>query len=384
MNRHIKTTFTVVLTACAVLVTTGRGAVGTEATAQGQDHRPWATAPWLAVDPEPKTVAEGLITYARSVGVDSRSNIYAIHQSDGQARLAVLSPDLDVIESVPPSALGLSTLSVLHVAGDDSIVITDVQASSVVLVQFDGRIGTPATVPLLASGNPVWARITGGPGGPDHNYLVRFSDSFDSSDDPDVARFDVVRRMDGNGRVLQDSVLVVPADEWLVMKSGNGISVAPHPFGKRPLLTVIEGNRLVYAHTGDFSVRVLNDTGTELSTFAFSVEPTSVTEEDIAASRARQSEKDMLRETAPHTWPVLTGLAGNSRDNVIWVGIRGSDAQNNEWAAFTSEGGHLGSVLLPASFFLHAVTGNKLIGTMDRKVTVYTTTSSLTRGNPNS
>ncbi len=71
---------------------------------------------------------------------------------------------------------------------------------------------------------------------------------------------------------------------------------------------------------------------------------------------------EALERGAPHYWSPLVGMAVQSDRDELWVGIRSSDQTAWEWARFSEDGAHLGSVALPAGIQLLRAHGRRLIG----------------------
>ena len=68
----------------------------------------------------------------------------------------------------------------------------------------------------------------------------------------------------------------------------------------------------------------------------------------------------MLGEGGPYTWPLVTGMIVDDRQQ-IWFGLR-SVSGEIEWAGFDRNGVYVGSFLVPENFVARVVRGNRVIG----------------------
>ncbi len=104
------------------------------------------------------------------------------------------------------------------------------------------------------------------------------------------------------------------------------------------------------------SVTTVGLDGEQVASFSYPVDPFPVSTSELQAEIENSPDfADLLREGAPYAHPVLAGLVPDDEGR-IWTGIRAGAADPMwEWAAFSQDGVHGGSVQLPAGMLLHAV-----------------------------
>ena len=160
-----------------------------------------------------------------------------------------------------------------------------------------------------------------------------------------------------------DSILVVPSIDALVVRESGGIAVGEHPFGREGIVRVLPSGGFAYVNTGALSVTVVDVDENQTTSFSYPTVSTPVSSEHVESfTREQPFFAKALQERAPYTWPPVVGLAVDDRDR-IWVGLRGQPGDENwEWAAFTRDGRHVGSVRLPSGFRVQVATSDKLLG----------------------
>lgn len=304
--------------------------------------RPWASGPWLDLDAErTMSTRKGFLTRLGGVSVGPSGRVYAVeHERD---EILVFDASLGLVRALPASILGRVVSA--REAAADSVVVFDPDARTAVLWPGDqSGPGRRSYIPGFGSYAPydIWKLGVSG------DFLVAYGRRSFSQDNLDDERSDVVG-LARRGAAVVDSMLSFPSREMLVAQSeGGGFSVESHPFGRRPHVRVMGGDRVVYALSDAFKVTVVNlEDGAE-SGFSHEVEPFQVEEDEVerAASRRREPGAALLRKGAPYDRPILAGLAVDDHRRLIWAGIR-THADFVEWAAFDLSGGHRASLLLP-------------------------------------
>ncbi len=181
----------------------------------------------------------------------------------------------------------------------------------------------------------------------------------------DEERYDVFSILDESAQAMEfDSILVVPSSDALVARASGLVSVGNHPYGRDNLIQVLPSGGFAYVNTGALSVTVFDADGNRTTSFSYPTVPIPVSSEHLssAAQEMTPNFAKVLLEGAPYTWPPVVGLVVDDRDR-IWVGLREQPGEEDrEWAAFTREGRHVGSVRLPSGFGVRAATSHKLLG----------------------
>lgn len=337
------------------------------------DPRPWAEGPWLGVREEVAIAEPELLTWFRTVSVDALGRV--LLPEEGRQEVVVLDTDLTYVRTLTNRS-GFDRVASAHGSPDGEVVVLDADRRQAVV--FAGRDLTPIrsmNVQQFAGEVPFVAwPIKADP----LELLVGYERVFTPSSAAGAERYDVVRGLDGNGDLVRDSAAAVPSPQRLVVEVPGGISVGPHPFGGARHIGLMAGQEIVHASDRRFEIRITDIAGAEISSISHETREIPVTDDELEAAMSTESElrASVLAEGSPHAWAPLVGLAVQNDENRLWVGIRTSDRSVCEWAVFSREGRHLGSVALPAGFELKGVHGRRLIGIwriglMDPEVRAY-------------
>ena len=132
----------------------------------------------------------------------------------------------------------------------------------------------------------------------------------------------------------------------------------------------ISSRWLAYANSDSFSVLLADVHGNIETLIATTLQPVPVSVKDfeeIADAMEARSPRlhRVLRDGGPYNWPALTGLVADDTER-LWIGLRSDTSLESwEWAVFSFDGTHLGSVRLPAGEHVRAVRGAGLLTTTE-------------------
>lgn len=293
--------------------------------------------------------SEANFSMIRSIAVDSRGRMYV---NDVLAPyITVLAPDGSVLRKIGNSGSGpgeFQRVGSVQVIRGDSILVFDPKLNRVTV--FPPNSAEPAYTINLATASSLGApeRVVRVPGS--SRMLAAYTRAFTPHGDPskDDQRTKVLRLLAADGSPLRDSVLVVPARQMLVNRSGGGVTVAPNPFGSTSLFRVGPEGRIFYSWTDTLGIAIYSLQGELLGGFSAEYRPPRVTDEDIrSAEKLFGSElPPHLREQLPARWPAVKNFMVDDRGRV-WVGLSTSATEPAEWAVFTDAGDYLCSVMLP-------------------------------------
>lgn len=317
--------------------------------------RPWASGPWLELDAErTMSTRRGFLTSLGVVTAGPNGRVYVVeHERD---EILVFDSDLGLAHALPASTFG-RVVSVREAVAD-SVVVFDFNARTAILWSGNyGDRGRRLDIPGFGSYAPydVW-RL-----GVTADFLVAYRRRSFSQDNLDDERSDVVG-LARHGAPGVDSMLSFPSPEMLIARSeGGGFSVESHPFGRRPYLRLMGGNRIVHALSDEFKITVVNVEDGAESWFSHEIEAMQVQDDEmeLAASTRSEAGAAVLREGAPYDRPILVGVAVDDDRRLIWAGIR-THADFVEWAAFDLSGRHRASLLLPDGIEVVGAWMNKL------------------------
>ena len=336
--------------------------------------RPWAAS----------QAAEGVLvatsgddielSWVTDLDVDSEGRIYV---GDGTADgIVVLEPDLTYSRHIGRRGDGpgeFRSISSVQVFGADSVLVWDFQLRR-------GTVFDPASevVRILtlrdSPASPYWAAAMPD----DYGYLVLFTPTYYASgSDSQHPRQNVLRRIVKSPSIADsDSLFAFPAGDALVWRAqdgrgGGAVEVGSHPFGISPFVAVVGQFNVAYATSRALQVTIIDLEGGEGSGFSYETTPVEVTRRQLNAAKERMSRrlKKVLEEGAPYVWPAVLGMVVDDRDR-IWLGVRTGDRANVEWAAFTRDGSHVASILLPSAFALYAARDDQLVGVAEDELDV--------------
>ena len=351
-----------VLATAAVLAAACAGDTGPAGQAAlAPDNRPWAADPPGEAVLEATSGDDVFLSYVWELATDSRGRVFVI---DGQESAVIaLNADLTYARMIGREGEGPGEFqrpARVQVLAADSVLVWDSNLQRVTVFPPDGDEPAYAYSPGDHTRLGQVRRLTGSPG-----YLSVSSTAYmaDGSDQGET-RAQVLRHVrEEGGELLVDDVVDYPADDALVLRGEGYVSMAGHPFARRSFVGVLTGDRIAHVSSDALAVRVFDLDGQVLSAFSYETTTIAVTraELDAATDRLRGEFGRLLREGAPYVWPTLTGLVVDDEDR-IWVGIRGNDRSQVEWAAFRPDGSHAVSVLLPSEFEVYAVRGGRILG----------------------
>ena len=336
----------------AAAVAVGTAFLGSPANLCGQQT--WSAGLEAVSDPS--------LYLARVTGlaIDSRLRVYVVDPA--WERIRILGDDLTLQREVGHRGQGPGEFewpATIQILEGDSLYVFDGRLARVTVFEpQDLTVAYTATLPHLHGTRGSW-RI------PEQGGYIGVRSPPISPGRDDRGRFDVVFSLDQEGEIESDSIYAFPSAEPLIMRSGRRAVVGDHPYGSEPLLGFLGDDRLVYANSRSPSLMVIDLAGTMHHSFGVPATEVPVSAADLNARIEREEVEPLARaleQGAPYMWPALTGLVVDDEQR-IWVGTRSESMRDErEWIAFTQEGGQVGSVLLPSTFELYAVRGDRLFG----------------------
>lgn len=314
------------------------------------------------------------LSWVTDVDLDSEGRIYV---GDGMADgIVVLDSDLTYSHNIGRRGDGpgeFRSISSVQVVAADSVLVWDSRLRRATV--FDPAGHDVRTMILRDSeAMPYWAEAIPR----DSGYLVLFTPTYYASgaDLQQPRRTNVLRRIvDSPNLADSDSLFAFPAGEALVWRGqdgrgGGAVEVGNHPFGSVPFVAVAGESHVAYATSLALQVTIIDLGSGVQSGFSYETTPVEVTRRQLNAAKDGMSRrlKKVLEEGAPYTWPPVVGMAVDDQDQ-IWLGLRMGDG-TNEWAAFTRDGSHVTSVLLPSAFELYVARGGQLVGVSEDELDV--------------
>jgi hypothetical protein len=176
----------------------------------------------------------------------------------------------------------------------------------------------------------------------------------------DHNRTQAVRLLEWDGRTRQDSVLVVPVLQPLIVRNGRAVSVTSDPFA-RPALVRLGPNGKIYYGWGDsIAIAIHSLDGQQVGGFSLPFAGPGITNRDIAAATEDMDKVfgRALRKSLPERWPAFRNFVVDDEGR-IWLGLLAPDRQPTRWTAFNETGTPICSAALPANVDLRLIRGRK-------------------------
>ena len=358
----------------AVLISVACSDHGTDSSSSESYDRPWATSHPVEGTLQATSGDDVELSWVTDLDVDSEGRIYV---GDGMAdAIVVLDPDLAYRRNIGRSGDGpgeFRYIASVQVLAGDSVLVCDSELRRITVFDPTGddvRILTLRDSPAT----PYWAK-----GMPrDSGHLVLFSPTYYASgSDSRKPRNNVLRRIvDSPNLADSDSLFAFPAEEALVWRAQDGrgsgaVQVGDHPFGSVPFVAVAGESHVAYATSLALQVTIIDLEAGVRSSFSYETTPIEVTRRQLNAAKEGVSRRlrTALDEGAPYTWPPVVGLVVDDRDQ-IWMGVRTGGGRSVEWAAFTRDGSHVASILLPSAFTLYVARDDRMVGVAEDELDI--------------
>lgn len=301
------------------------------------------------------------LTSVFDLAVDSRGSIYV--PDPFQHRVLVLTETGSVLRAVGRRGEGPGEYRMIRnvqVLPGDSLLVYDPELARVTV--YAAGAGEPAyTVALagkLTRGAPFTLRRTGA----NNAFLALFRPGFAFQAGAQPARRRervVVLDLDGTER---RELLEYPAAARLVA----GTSIMQHPFGREGFARLDSRDNVHFVWSDTLSVSTYALDGSRAGGFRHEYTPPAVTRADVAEAlagldtRARTRFEPVLADSTPDRWPAARELLVDDRDR-LWLSLGGPRRQPTEWAAFSTDGAYLGSMLVPPGTDVRLIRGDGIV-----------------------
>lgn len=360
--------------ALLALLAACRGADGTGG--EGNAGRPLPPAEERAraaftLAPEAASDSSAQLGWVSALDVDGRGRVYVGDMTT--ATITVLRPDGGVERVVGRRGKGpgeFGMIANVQVLPGDSLLVFDREQARLTVFAPDLREVAYTTGLATPSGAAAVHQVERAPGGA--GLIATYRRPFSGRDDPrdDATRKDVVRLLQNDARLLRDSVVVIPSQEFLVNRVGGGVMVALNPFGRRGEVHTGPGGRLYHASTDRLAFRVTPLSGGAETEFAWAFQPGPVTGDDVekAVRMMGSNLRSVITEAAPGGWPAMDHFIVDDRGRV-WAALN-TPGERREWAVFEADGRYAGSAFGPRGLTLHRVRGGRAYGVESDEVDV--------------
>jgi hypothetical protein len=258
-----------------------------------------------------------------ALAVDAQGRIYV---GDEPASLIVLNPDGRVLQRIGRKGSGpgeFNYLSNVQVLPGDSILVFDPNLERVTVYGPDrarpARMVHTRLQRMMQF--PYFVARVG-----DRGLLTASTSPFIAGEDPanDAGHDQVLRLLDMAGAIQRDSLLVLPPDEDLVVRTAGSVSVGRNPFGARTVFRVDARQRIFSGYTDSSRIEIHTLDGRRVGGFHFQRPPVPVTADDVRrATEAVPAMAALLRLRAGRRgWTGVDRLRGAARRGAAVGGVR--------------------------------------------------------------
>lgn len=289
-----------------------------------------------------------------SVAFDSDGRIYV---SDAlESHITVLEPDGAVAQRIGQRGRGpgeFQRTTQVQILPGDSLFAFDPELSRVTV--FPPNRTDPAYTVNLAErasfGRPDWiAKIHS-----TNRMLAAYSGGL--SPEHDDHGLNIVRLLEADGSLVQDSVLLFPGPQMLTAEMAGRMMSVPNPFGAAGLVRMGPDGQIIYSWTDSLGIEVYGLDGNPVGAFVMDHPGVPVTEQDIAATFAHfpGGPPPGIRQHVPDRWPAIKDVVVDDAGR-MWVGLITPPTEEQEWILLETDGEYVCSLLLPPSRMRTTVT----------------------------
>jgi hypothetical protein len=303
-------------------------------------------------------------TNVTSVDVDSRGEVYV---SDfPSSTITVLSGDGSVVRRIGRRGDGPAEfryISTVQILPGDSLLVYD-QGLNRVTVFSPHEDQVAYTINLSEKSRkapPYWMRKL-----PEQQALLAaYREPFSASGNPgsDVNRKEVLALLQVDGSVSRDSLVVFPAQEFLVARRGGMVSVGQSPFGRRSVFGVGARGRIYIGWTDTLGLDVYSPEGRRIDGFRESTASPEVTSSDVREVEAKLGPefRRVLDSSVPETWPAVRSFLVDDRDR-LWVTLTGERKKGETGMVFSRSGARLATLHIPEELDIRVVRNGLVYG----------------------
>lgn len=301
------------------------------------------------------------LTRVEGLDVDSRGRIYVADPLQGG--VTVLSPDGRPLRTIGRPGWGPGEFKYVRnvqVMPGDSLLVYDAELYRIsVFAPDSGKIAYGRNLASTSTGTPPnWVEKLPGQRALFATHRQPYVAGASAADDHN--RTQTVRLLEWDGRTRQDSVLVVPVLQPLIVRNGRAVGVASDPFA-RPALVRLGPNGKIYYGWGDsIAIAIHSLNGQPAGGFSLPFVGPGVTDRDVDAATEDMDKVfgRALRKSVPERWPAFRSFVVDD-EGQIWLGLLAPNGQPTRWTAFSETGTPICSAALPPNVDVRLIRGRK-------------------------
>jgi hypothetical protein len=134
----------------------------------------------------------------------------------------------------------------------------------------------------------------------------------------------ILNLINNKGKLIKRSVLKVPAKEYLAYREGSGFTVAPKPFGRKPVFETGKNHTFYYGNTNKLAIKKYCMNGKILRRYEADVRKVDIANSDLKklSKKPRYTSKDIREFRRGHTktFPAFSWFVVDGKSR-IWVAV---------------------------------------------------------------
>lgn len=184
---------------------------------------------------------------------------------------------------------------------------------------------------------------------PDGQFLVSYNEPFRAGDDLEGERFTLYYKLDEEGKAVNGRIHRTRMGEYLTDQIGQGFMVMGNPFGRSPLISLLNTGGFVSGWTEDFLIKFHKSDGTYERAVYHPFVKATLDRDAVINEYEEDRQRRMVRNAeAPASWPALNSMITDD-ENRLWISTIVEDGDVYEWWVLNEEGEKLDTFTWPRS-----------------------------------
>lgn len=301
------------------------------------------------------------LTRVEGLDVDSRGRIYLADPRQGGVR--VLAPDGQPLRTIGRPGRGpgeFKYVRSVQILPGDSLLVYDVELYRLsVFAPDSGKIAYDRNLASTSTGTPPnWVEKLPGQRALFATHRKPYVAGARAADDHN--RTQAVRLLEWDGRTRQDSVLVLPVLQPLIVRNGGAVGATSNPFARPGLVRLGPDGKIYYGWGDSIAIAIHSLDGQQVGGFSLPFAGPGVTNRDVDAATEDMDKVfgRALRKSVPERWPAFRSFVVDDEGR-IWLGLLAPNGQPTRWTAFSETGAPICSAALPANVDVRLIRGGK-------------------------
>lgn len=294
----------------------------------------------------------------QGIDVDQKGRIYVGDLV--RATVHLFSEDGKYIRAIGKKGRGPAEFSYLwstRLIGNDSLCVLD-GVSHVITVFAPDRFDYPTrTIALPPAPDGYMPSLMGTMGtghaglwydGTKKQLLVPYATSYSENTINDI-RYLRLYSFNQQGHFVGNAPILKFEDKQMLVIQGEGFSVSPMPFGRRPIIHLGQDGRIYYGDTDSSNIQVRDLSGRLLRTIALPLKRIRITsrmwERELKRwpdTKLTMSVLERSKKPLPEYLPLFEALLTDDTQR-LWIGLNTEDPATLEWLILQPDGKRVAS-----------------------------------------